>query len=155
MAGSLSYSRGGVSPVRYLARLYRARGRRYFSVIAIAPSARNTTRLLRRARALRRVMLRRRDRRGKVWITALGWSDRGARSSLRVGRKGQAKRVSRVLRLLVRDRRRLALRGVAYVAWRDRRAHKRSWVNNAGLLNRRGRRKPAYSAFGRGVRPFR
>jgi hypothetical protein len=154
VAGAMSYQRGGMSPTRYISRLYRARGRRYFSVLAIAPSARNTTRLIRRARAVRRVMLRRHDRKGKLWITALGWSDRGARSSMRVGKNGQAKRLSRALRLLVRDRRRLALRGVTYVAWRDRRTRKRTWVNNAGLLSRRGKAKPAYGVFARGVRGF-
>jgi hypothetical protein len=154
VAGSMSYKRGATSPTRYISRLYRARGRHYFSVLAIAPSTRNTTRLIRRARAVRRLMVRRHDRKGRLWVTDLGWSDRGARSSMRVGKSGQAKRLSRALRLLVRDRRRLALRGVTYVAWRDRHTRKRTWVNNAGLLSRRGKPKRAYGAFARGVRGF-
>jgi hypothetical protein len=154
LAGAMSYKKGAVPPTRFITRLYRAHARRYFNVIAIAPSSRNPTKVLWRARAIHGVMVGRRDRRGKIWITSLGWSDHGARSPLRVGNKGQAARVTQTLELLVRERRQLGLRGVTYVAWRDRHLRGRSWVDNAGLLNRRGGAKLAYGAFGRIVRSF-
>jgi hypothetical protein len=153
VTASLSYKRGAVPPRRFLARLYRVGARRSFDVVGLAPFAGTTGAMIKRARAFRRVMLRYRDRRKTIWITAFGWTDKGKK--LRTGRKAQAAKVKKGLLLLARNRSRLALRGVVYVTWRDRRGRGQGWLRRAGLVNLRDKPKPAFRAFGRGILRFR
>ena len=140
---------------RFASGVYRAGGRRAFDVLAIAPYARTAAGVLSQARAARRLMVRHRGRAGKLWIVSFGWSDRGPRSKFRAGRKGQAANIRKVLGLLARNRRALALRGVVYVAWRDRASSGPPWTRYAGLLDSRRRQKPAFRAFRSGVGAFR
>jgi hypothetical protein len=148
ITGSLSYARGAVPPRLFVAHLYGAWARRSFDALAIDPYASGPAGLLRRARAMRRLMLRAGDRAANLWITSFGWSDKGRRGRLRASRRRQASLIRHALVLLARDRRTLGLRGVGYVTWRDGPAGDRpSWQGHAGLLDARGRRKPAYRSF--------
>jgi hypothetical protein len=131
--------------------VYRAGGKSAFDVLAIAPYARTPAGVLSQARAARRLMVRHRDRAAKLWIVSFGWSDRGPRSQFRAGSKGQAAKVRQALRLFARNRRALALRGVIYVAWRDKASSGPAWTRFAGLLDTRRREKPAFRAFRAGV----
>jgi len=158
VTASLAGGRGAVSPRRFLAGLYRARGRSGFDTVAMSAYAPNVGRMMRTVRLTRRVMNRYRDRRARIWITEFGWADRGSRSSLRAGRKGQANQIGQALRAVRRERRSLRIRGVVYRSWRDRRVRGRrgrSSRHYTGLLDTRGRRKPAFRAFELGVRPLR
>jgi hypothetical protein len=73
-----------------------------------------------------------------------GWSAKPALSAF-----------SRVLR---QQRTRLKLRGFVYFSWRDGRPSaplfKNLWGLHTGLLTVKGKRKPAYNAFVRAVRPL-
>jgi hypothetical protein len=57
--------------------------------------------------------------------------------------------------LLGRNRRRLALRGVVYVAWKDKASSGPAWTRYAGLLDSRRREKPAFAQFKAGLSAFR
>jgi hypothetical protein len=104
-------------------------------------------------------MNRRGDRRGRIWITELGWGDRGLRHRFIVGARGQARRISKSLALIRKQRRRLGLRGFVYYSWRDSAPYppkyKDMWGLHTGLLRRNGSPKRAYRAFGRQARAFR
>jgi hypothetical protein len=143
-------------PRRFAGRLYGAWARRSFDSLAIDHSAAAPSTLLRRARAMRKLMRRAGDPNAGLWITNFGWADRGRRGRLRTSRRRQAKRLRQTLVRLARERRRLRLGGIGYVTWRDgSAARRRSWQRRAGLLDRRGKRKPAYGSFRAAARAMR
>ena len=98
----------------------------------------------------------RRDRRAKIWITEIGWGDKGPRHRFVVGRSGQAKRIRDSFKTVRKLRRSLKLRGLVYYSWRDGRPYaplfEDEWGLHTGLLTVSGARKPAYNAFVRGAR---
>jgi hypothetical protein len=131
--------------------MYRAGARQAFDSLAINPYAtdhRQVRRLLRKTRAL---MNRHGDRRGTIWISELGWGDRGPKHRFIVGRRGQAKRIRKSFDVIRRERRRLRVRGVVYYSWRDAQpyppANRDLWGLHTGLLREDGAFKPAYYAF--------
>jgi hypothetical protein len=144
---------------KYLRQLYRARGASGFDTLAINSYARNRAELSRLLGSVRRLMNSRGDRRARIWITELGWGDRGVRHRFIVGRRGQARRISSSVRFIRRARGRLRLRGFVYYSWRDLRPYpplfKNLWGLHTGLLNRQGRPKPAFNSFRRAVRGLR
>ena len=97
---------------RFLTRLYRARGKRYFDTLAINSYAKNNAELSQLLRRTRRHMNRRRDGRARIWVTEIGWGDAGPAHRFIVGPEGQAVRIERSFSLLGRLRTRLRLRGV-------------------------------------------
>jgi len=151
--------RGAVSLRRFIAGIYRARGRRAFDTLAVNAYSRDSRELDRRMRSVRRSMNARGDRRARIWITEIGWCDKGARSRFCVGAGGQARRVESSLRLVAKRRQRLRLRGVVYYSWRDGRPYRplfqNLWGLHTGLLTTSGVRKPAFAAFARGARALR
>jgi polysaccharide biosynthesis protein PslG len=144
---------------RYVKRLYRAGGRRWFDTLAINSYARNRRELGQLLRSVRRLMNRRRDRRARIWVTEIGWGDRGPAHRFIVGPEGQAARIRSAVRYLSRNRRRLRLRGFVYYTWRDDRPYpplyNDMWGLHTGLLTVDGARKPAFQAFSDAVARLR
>ena len=93
----------------------------------------------------------RHDRRAPIWITEIGWADRGPPSRFVVGPSGQAKRIRSSYKLIRKQRKKLRLRGVVYYSWRDGLPYpplfRDLWGLHTGLLDLRGRPKPAFYAF--------
>lgn len=148
--------RSAVPLGRYLGQMYRAGARREFDSLAINSYARNHRELRRLLGSIRRLMNGRGDRRGRIWITELGWGDRGPKSRFVVGRRGQARRITKSFAVIRQQRRHLRLRGVVYYSWRDARPYpplyRDLWGLHTGLLTIDGRFKPAHRAFKRAVR---
>jgi polysaccharide biosynthesis protein PslG len=142
---------GAVPLERYVRGMYRAGARRAFDSLAINPYAKDHGEMRRLLRATRRLMNRSDDRRGTIWISELGWGDRGPRHRFIVGPQGQAKRIRKSFDVIRRERRRLRLRGVVYYSWRDAQPYppeyKNLWGLHTGLLRLGGSFKPAYYAF--------
>lgn len=137
----------------FLARMYRAGARGAFDTLAINPYARRPGGVLGILRRVRSIMRRHHDRRAQLWVTEMGWSDRGPGSTFRAGPRGQGQRIRRTLAALNRARRSLNLRGVIYYSWRDGRPYAPSfrdfWGLHTGLLRVNGTPKPAFAAFRR------
>jgi polysaccharide biosynthesis protein PslG len=148
--------RGTVPLSRYVRQLYRAGAKRWFTTLAINSYARNRSDLGRLLRGTRRLMNRRGDRHARIWVTELGWGDRGPRHRFVVGSRGQARRITTSFAYVRRAWRRLRLRGVVYYSWRDSPpyppSYKDMWGLHTGLLRLDGSPKPAYRAFRRAVR---
>jgi hypothetical protein len=87
------------------------------------------------------------DPNANLWITGIGWSDRGHGRRLRKSRLRQAALIRGAMRTLAHARSSLRLSGVSYVTWRDGRAAGSAWQRRAGLLDARGRPKAAYGSF--------
>jgi hypothetical protein len=151
--------RSAVPLDRYLRRLYRAGGKRWFDTLAINSYAKNRRELRGLLRSTRRLMNRARDRRARIWLTELGWGDSGPSHRFIVGAAGQAARIKASFAYIRRQRARLRLRGVVYYSWRDARPYpplyRDLWGLHTGLLDLNGNPKPAFHAFTRAVRALR
>ena len=149
---------GTIPLPRYIRQLYRAGAKRWFTTLAINSYARNQRDLGRLLGGTRSLMNSWGDR-AKIWVTELGWGDRGPRHRFVVGSRGQARRITSSFAYLRRHRARLRLRGVVYYSWRDARPYppqyKDMWGLHTGLLRLDGSPKPAYRAFRRAVRGLR
>ena len=150
---------GAIALRKYIRQLYSAGGRRAFDTLAINSYAQGSAQLGRLLDAVRALMNERGDRRAKIWITELGWGDRGPRNRFIVGAKGQASRISQSLALVDKRKSRYKLRGVVYFSWRDGRPYAPSfkdlWGLHTGLLRLDGSPKPAFNAFRRAARMLR
>jgi hypothetical protein len=145
---------------RYLRRFLRAGGRRSVDAIALNGYSPTVGRFHRLLRSYRRIMNHNHARRLKILVTELGWADRGHRNPMVVGRRAQARDITRAYRLLAHLRRRWHIAGVFYFQWRDVRIqpgdyHGNTWGYHTGLLRVSGRHKPAYRAFRRVVHRLR
>jgi polysaccharide biosynthesis protein PslG len=151
--------RSAVPIDRYLRRLYRAGAKRWFHTLAINSYAKNRRELHDLLRSTRRLMNRARDRRGRIWLTELGWGDSGPSHRFIVGSAGQAARIRSSFNYIRRRRAPLRLRGVVYYSWRDLRPYpplyRDLWGLHTGLLDVNGNPKPAFYAFSRAVKRLR
>lgn len=151
--------RSAVPIERYIAQMYRAGARRYFDSLAIDSYARNRGELRRLLRSIRKLMNHHRDRRGRIWITELGWGDTGPKHRFIVGPEGQARRITQAFALIRKERRRLRLSGVVYYSWRDAPPYppryQDLWGLHTGLLDINAGFKLAFQAFRNAVARLR
>jgi len=151
--------RGTIPLRRFVDQLYAAKAARYFDSLAINSYARDEKELGRLLKSIRRQMNSHRDRRGQIWITEIGWGDRGPKHRYIVGAKGQAKRIARSLALVARMRAKLRIRGVVYFCWKDSPPYapsfKDMWGLHTGLLDIDGRPKPGFDVFKREISALR
>jgi hypothetical protein len=137
--------------VDFLDRLYRVRGiKATFDGVALHPYAANAGQLRRLTEALRRVIVRNRDRRAGLYLTEIGWgSQRNPRRvAFEVGRRPQARELRRAYGYLIRRRRSLNLKQVHWFTWKDLRGGC-NFCDSSGLFGRGDRfhPKPAWHAF--------
>ena len=142
---------------KYLQQMYRNGAKGAFETIAVNAYAKNTRDLHSRLKLVRRVMNGRGDRRARIWITEIGWSDKGDPSPFRKGTRGQAREIKRSIALMRKQRNRLKLRGFVYYQWEDTTPYRSDldpglWGFHAGLLTTSGKSKPAHAAYRRAVR---
>lgn len=144
---------------RYVSQMYRAGARRHFDSLAIDSYARDQGELRGLLRSTRGLMNRHGDRRGGIWITEIGWGDKGPKHRLIVGAPAQARLITQALGVVRKQRRRLKLSGVVYYSWRDARPYppryRDMWGLHTGLLDINGGFKPAFHAFKNGVARLR
>jgi len=144
---------GTVPLRRFIDQMYRAGAAKYFDSLAINSYARDHRELGRLLGSVRKQMNARRDRRGRIWNTEIGWGDHGPMHRYIVGEKGQATRIARSLALIRRQRDRLRLRGVVYFCWRDGAPYapdfRDLWGLHTGLLDINGQPKQSFGVFGR------
>jgi hypothetical protein len=144
---------------RFIGQMYRAGARRAFDSLAINSYAKDQRELGSLLTSIRRLMNSGGDRRGRIWITEIGWGDQGLRHRFIVGARGQASRITKSFALIKKQRRRLRLRGVVYFSWRDQEPYpplfQNLWGLHTGLLDNDGTPKRAFFAFERAVRRLR
>lgn len=140
---------------RFVAAMYKAGAKGKFNTLAINPYARTTKDMLSKLKRIRKIMRKAGDRRSRIWLTEIGWSDVGPAGAFRVGATGQASRIKQTLPALGKARRSLNLRGVVYFAWRDGLPYaprfRDFWGLHTGLLRNDGSHKPALAAFKQAV----
>jgi hypothetical protein len=142
---------------RYLEEMYDAGARRAFDTLAVNPYAASVGELRRRLAGVRAVMRREGDGRAPLWVSELGWADRGPRSRFTVGERRQASLITGSFAEAARLQRRMRIRGVVYYGWRDLPVYpgRNFWGLHTGLLKRDGSAKPALAAFEQAVAQLR
>jgi hypothetical protein len=148
--------RSAIRLAPYLKALYRGGGTSAFDTVAINSYAVTPNSLVKLMNTARKNVNRFGGRSDKLWISEVGWCDKGVKSRFCVGKR-QAKYTSDALKMIKQKRRAWKLRGFVWFAWRDGRPYVRGrdfWGNHAGLLTIGGRKKPAFKAFKRGVGRF-
>jgi hypothetical protein len=135
----------GIPLDRYLAAIYRRRAKPLFDAVAIHPYARTPRVALDRARDLRKLMSRFKDRHTPIWVTEIGWASGGNRTPLTVSLQRQAAYLRRTYKLLAANRKRLKIAGVVWYSWRDLPGG--IWFNHTGLFTQAFDPKPSWNAF--------
>jgi hypothetical protein len=151
VTAGLPNSRLGIPFDQYVEGMYRAGARGSFDTLAIHPYARDAAGVAAAVQDARRIMDANGDARSRIWVTELGWADRGPASSFTVGPRGQARRIRTVLKDLYDLRSQDRLSGVVYFGWRDGAPYapdfKDFWGLHTGLITLKGRPKPALRAY--------
>jgi hypothetical protein len=159
VTAGIPQSKLGISLLKYVNQMYRAGAKRYFDTLAVHPYSATRRELSKRLRDVRRLMNRRHDRRARIWVTELAWSDVGPGSRFRAGAKGQGRAIRDAFRVIRTLRKRNRLRGAIYVYWRDLAPYppnyKDFWGLHTGLIRRDGSFKPAYFDFKKAVTALR
>ena len=149
----------GVPLLKFLTSIYNNHGQGVFNTVAINPYARSVTELSTRIRAVRRIMNRFGDVGARIWITEIGWSDKGPKSPFRVGPTKQADLITRTFGLFKQKWYAWGIRGVIYAFWKDGHPYppqfKDFWGLHTGLFDKKGKPKKAYSAFVHATRALR
>jgi len=113
--------RRGMPAARFLAALYRQPGlARRFDGVALHPYAINTAQLKRLVEELHEVTRENHDR-VPLYITEMGWGSQNDynKVAFEQGVAGQVRELRGAYRYLLRNRRRLNLRGVYWFSWKD------------------------------------
>jgi hypothetical protein len=141
----------GMLPWAFLRRMYRTPDvRRSFDVAAVHPYGSAIGTVVYQLRRARRVMAMAGDGGKPLRITELGVASAGIYpNSFDRGRRGQARFLRGIYADLLENRRRWRIEGIDWFAWQDLPAHDNHCVfcQYAGLLDVRGRPKPAWHAF--------
>jgi hypothetical protein len=139
---------------KYIQQMYSAGGKGTFDTLGVNPYAPTATSLISKLKKIRGIMTKNGDGDAGLWVTELGWSDVGPKAAFRAGKSGQAKRIKQAVGALKRNEAALNLRGFFYFAWKDGAVYKGGkdfWGLHTGLLNKKGKAKPAYAAFKKAV----
>jgi len=148
VAAGLPHSRLGMTPVKYLERMYDAGAQGSFDTFALHPYAGGADAVYTNIKRVRELLDANGDRETGLWVTEIGWATGGPAHPHNVGEQGQADMIRRTLATTVAHAERLRLRGVIYYNWRDLpHAARDRWGLHSGLLRRDGSEKLGYRAF--------
>jgi hypothetical protein len=149
VSAAVAYSTLGVPFERYLTDMYRAGAASTFDVLGLNPYARDAPGVLVAVRSAR-ALAARFGHHPPIWLTEIGWATGGPPSVFRVSERRQADLVLQTLELLVRERRRLGVRGVVYFNWKDSVPYaggREFFGLHTGLLRIDRTAKPALSSY--------
>jgi hypothetical protein len=153
-----SFLKSAIRLQPYLKALYKNGGTNAFDAVAINSYAVSPKSLNKLMTKTRKYLNRLGGRSDKLWITEVGWCDKGYKPGHRfcVGTKRQKKYTGQALSLIKKKRAAWKLRGFVWFSWRDGRPYSSRdfWGNHTGLLTIPGKKKPAYKAFVKGVKRF-
>lgn len=158
LGGMYGYPRDpkSMKAARFLEKLYRVRGiEKHFEALNAHPYGSGVGDIKRQVADLRAVARRAGDGGVGMVVGEMGWASKGpARSESVVGERGQAKRLSDGLEMLVRKRRRWNLIGAWIYTWRDFPAGQIdcNWCPWSGLVTKRSKPKPALREVKRVIR---
>ena len=145
--------------LKFIKGMYKARAAKYFDTFALNSYAKNEKELKKLLTSVRSAMNKAGDRKGKIWISELGWATGGPRHRFNVGAKKQAALIKKSFALVRKLRKSYRLRGLVYYAWRDLKPYAPNyddlWGLHTGLVDVNGVPKPGLNALSDGIRRLR
>lgn len=142
------------SATSFLRDLYRVKGiERHFDAINIHPYGSGVSSVRKQITEARKVVRKAGDKGVATLVGEIGWASSGPKSSnMVVGAEGQAQRLSKGLKLLVKKRRQWNVIGAYVYVWRDFSMPTAcQWCPGAGLLKIDGSAKPALEAVRKAI----
>src|SRR3954447_3047707 len=159
VTAGIPQSRLGIPLLTYIREMYKAGASDSFDTLAINPYSKTVGDLRKKLRDVRHIMNANHDKRAKIWVTELAWSDVGPSSAFRVGAKAQGTRIRGAVKLRGQARSRYGIRGAIYVYWRDLNPYPPSfkdfWGLHTGLLRKDGSPKSAFFQFKKAIAALR
>jgi len=140
----------GMPAATFLKRLYRHPGiKRRFDAVSLHPYATDSRMLRRLVEQFHGVLVKQRDR-PDLYVTEIGWGSENnfQKVAFEQGPRGQVRQMRGSYRYLLREQRRLKLRGVYWFSWKDLKGSC-DFCDSVGLFREgeRFRPKPAWRAF--------
>lgn len=140
-------SKLGQPPAKFIRTMLKAGAGQHLNAIGIHPYAINVAAVMKLTRGLRKTVNAAGGKKLDLWVTEIGWAAGGPRTPKRtVSAARQGPIISSAFQQLAKARTSLRLRGIVYYAWRDSEVYKGGadfWGLHTGLLDRKGRAKPA------------
>ena len=138
--------------ITFINRLYRdfPHIAHYFDLVAFHPYSPTARGAVAQLGQLRRALRRDGDPHVPVWVSEIGWGSGDRHTSrLNKGLYGQGRMLRRLYTRLRPRVRRLRVWQVTWFDWRDpqQQSNVCTWCTQAGLIDWRGRRKPAWNAY--------
>jgi hypothetical protein len=145
---------GGIIQPEFLRALYRTpKIERFFDAAAIHPYGPDLKRVRFQVDWARDELKRADDRQADLWISEIGWASDRVHNQLGVGRKGQARMLTKTFRLFRSKRRRWNIAGVDWYAWQDTDSPEFcDFCRRSGLVDVNDQPKLSYDAFARQAR---
>lgn len=141
-------AKNSVPQNEFIAALYRRGADEYFDGVGLHPYRRKLKQVIARLRKASAQMQAYGDGATPIWITEVGWSTKGPKKDNQVtSRKGQGKRLARLMRRLTALRQTLNLRLASWFTYQDPRIKICDWCHGAGLFNKKGKPKPAWKKY--------
>jgi hypothetical protein len=137
---------------KFLRKLYGVNGiKRDFDVVAVHPYGPSVANVRSDTAAIRHVMRRAHDGRTPIWVSETSWGSAPKDGHINQGRRGQARMLTRTMKMFAHHRGALGVNEVSWFVLRDPPAGTSvgdcTWCRYAGLLDDAGKPKPAWKAF--------
>jgi hypothetical protein len=144
--------RGAINSWIYLKKLYRVKKiERTFDTVAVHPYSNSLRGIKYQVRKVRSAMKRNGDRRADLRITEFGWGS-ARHGNLNLGRKGQARMLTKAFRLFENNKRSWNLKGAVWFSFQDNPDGACSFCATSGLFKANRDPKPSWGAFKRAAR---
>jgi GH35 family endo-1,4-beta-xylanase len=156
VSAGLPDSKLGQNPVTFARTMLKAGAGASLNAIGIHPYAATPAQVLALTRKLRKAMNGAGATNLDLWVTEIGWAAGGPKTKHRtVSASQQGPTIVNAITKLAANREALRLRGIVYFAWRDSTVYKGGkdfWGLHTGLLDRKGKPKPAMKVVSKALR---
>lgn len=134
---------------QFIAGLYQAGAAASFDGLGLNPYRRKPKQSVRKVKQTRALTQAYGDGEKPLWITEVGWSTEGHGndSTLLTSRKGQARRLTNVMKKLTALREQLNISSVSWFTYKDITYRLCDWCWGAGLFSKKGKAKPAWKRY--------
>jgi polysaccharide biosynthesis protein PslG len=141
---------GGIDAWKYVKKLTKKKSaRNSFDHVALHPYARDDREIVSHVKKMRKALKKGHKKNAQLWLTEVGWSSasNGASPKLSTTPQGQATRLTKTYRSMLKKRGPWKIGGVYWYTWRDFGGGVCDWCPDAGLVTRNLQPKPAFDAY--------
>ena len=141
---------GGIVAWKYVKKLTKKKSaRNSFDHVGLHPYARDDREIVSHVKKMRKALKKGHKKKAELWLTEVGWSSvpNGASPKLSTTPGGQAKRLTKTYRSMLKKRGPWKIGGVYWYTWRDFGGGVCDWCPDAGLVKSNLQPKPSFNAY--------